>query len=171
MRHLVGFILAIALGAALYLGAGWGFTQLTSIAVHGASITSITGLAALSALVGTGLFLGIVIAVRAISPLAPGLPGLALLAGSALLAVREHQALRWIPLQDHSYGAGFRALLVSGVLALLGAAMIVPLFIPARWRAAPGEGIDDGSELSATEMLSPPPAAHAAGLPDLSEPR
>jgi len=171
MRHLTGFILAIALGAALYLGAGWGFAQLTSIAAHGASITSITGLAALSALVGTGLFLGIAIAVRAISPLAPGLPGLALLAGSAMLAVREHQALRWIPLQDHSYGAGFRALLVSGLLALLGAAMIVPLFIPARWRGAPGEGTEDDPELSVTDIMSAPPAAHAGGLADLSEPR
>jgi hypothetical protein len=171
MRHLVGFILAIALGAALFLGAGWGFTHLASLTAPGAGLTSPTGLAALSALAATGLFLGIVIAVRAVSPLAPGLPGLVLLAWSALLAVREHQALRWIPLQGHSFAAGYRALLVSGVLALLGAAMIVPLFIPARWRAAPGEGIDDGSELSATEMLSPPPAAHAAGLPDLSEPR
>ena len=172
MRHLIGFVLAIAVAAALFLGAGWGFTQLTSIAAHGSNITSITGLAALSAMAGTGLFLGIVIAVRAISPLAPGLPGLALLAGSAMLAVREHQALRWIPLQGHSYGTGFHALLVSGVLALLGAAMIVPLFIPARWRAAPGEGLeDDDPGLSATEMLSPPPAAQAAGLSDLSEPR
>ena len=173
MRHLVGTILAVALGAALFVGAGWGFTHLTSIAAHGTSMTSMTGLAALSALAATGLFAGIVIAVRAISPLAPGLPGLALLAGSALLAVREHQALRWIPLQDHSYGAGFRALLVSGMLALLGAAMIVPLFIPARWRqAAPSLGIeDDESDVPVTELLSTLPAAHAAGLPDLSEPR
>jgi hypothetical protein len=172
MRHLVGFILAVALGAALFFGVGWGFSHLTSLAVPGTGLTSPTGLMALSALAATGLFLGIVIAVRAISPLASGLPGLALLAGSALLAVREHQALRWIPLQDHSYGAGFRALLVSGVLALLGAAMIVPLFVPARWRAAPREGIEeDDSELPVTELLSAPPAAHAAGPPDLSEPR
>jgi hypothetical protein len=110
--------------------------------------------------------------VRAISPLAPGLPGLVLLAWSALLAVREHQALRWIPLQDHSFAAGYRSLLVSGVLALLGAAMIVPLFIPARWRAAPGEGIEeDDSELPVTELLSAPPAAHTAGPAGLSEPR
>ena len=130
MRHLVGFILAIALGAALFFGAGWGFTHLTSPAAQGVSLTSPTGLMALSALAATGLFLGIVIAVRAISPLAPGLPGLVLLAWSALLAVREHQALRWIPLQDHAFGAGYRALLLSGVLALLGAAMIVPCSFP-----------------------------------------
>jgi hypothetical protein len=171
VRHLVGFILAIALGAALFLGAGWGFTHLTGLTAQGAGLTSPTGLAALSALAATGLFLGIVIAVRAVSPLAPGLPGLVLLAWSALLAVREHQALRWIPLQGHSFGAGYRALLVSGVLALLGAAMIVPLFLPSRWRAAPGAGIgEDDSELPVTELLAPP-AAHASGPADLSEPR
>jgi hypothetical protein len=172
MRHLVGLILAIVVGVALYLGAGWGFSHLTSLAVEGTSLTSATGLIALSALAATGLFLGIVIAVRAISPLASGLPGLVLLAWSALLAVHEHQALRWIPLQGHSFAAGYRSLLVSGVLALLGAAMIVPLFVPARWRAAPGEGIDeDESEQPVTELLSAPPAARAAGPADLSEPR
>jgi hypothetical protein len=172
MRHLVGFILAIALGAVLFFGAGWGFTHLTSLAVEGTVLTSATGLIALSALAATGLFLGIVIAVRAISPLASGLPGLVLLAWTAMLAVREHQALRWIPLQGHAFGAGYRSLLVSGVLALLGAAMIVPLFIPARWRAAPGEDIeDDESDLPVTELLSAPPAAHAAGPAGLSEPR
>ena len=172
MRHLTGFILAIALGAALFFGAGWGFTHLTSLAVEGTSLTTATGLIALAALGATGLFLGIVIAVRAVSPLAPGLPGLVLLAWSALLAVREHQALRWIPLQDHSFAAGYRTLLVSGVLALLGAAMIDPLFIPARWRAAPGEGIEeDDSELPVTELLSAPPAAHTAGPAGLSEPQ
>lgn len=172
MRHLTGLILAIALGATLFFGAGWGFTHLTSLAVEGTGLTSATGLIALSALAATGLFLGILIAVRAISPLASGLPGLVLLAWSALLAVREHQALRWIPLQDHAFGAGYRALLVTGVLALLGAAMIVPLFIPARWRAAPSLDVEeDESDLPVTEFLSTPPAVHAAGPADLSEPR
>jgi len=172
MRHLIGFILGIALGAALFLGVGWGFTHLASLSAQGASLTSSTGLIAWSALAATGLLLGIVIAVRAISPLAPGLPGLVLLAWSALLAVREHQALRWIPLQDHSFGFGYRALLVSGVLALLGAAMIVPLFIPARWRSAASLDVgEDDSEMPVTELLSAPPAAHAAGPSGLSEPR
>jgi hypothetical protein len=171
MRHLIGFILAIALGAALFFSAGWGFTHLTSIAAHGAGLTSLTGLAALSVLAATGLFIGIVIAVRAISPLAPGLPGLALLAGSALLAVREHQALRWIPLQGHSFGAGFRALLVSGVLALLGAAMIIPLFIPARWRAAPRMDDEDEEDPVPPGLLASPSMMPVAKPADLSEPR
>ena len=172
MRHLVGFILAIALGAALFFGVGWGFTHLTGLSAQGTGLTSPTGLIAWSALAATGLLLGIVIAVRAVSPLAPGLPGLVLLAWSALLAVRAHQALRWIPLQDHAFGFGYRAMLVSGVLALLGAAMIVPLFIPARWRSAPSLGVEeDESGLPVTELLSAPTAVHAAGPADLSEPR
>jgi hypothetical protein len=176
MRHLIGIFLAIALGAALFFGAGWGFTHLTSIATHGTSLTSMTGLIALSALAATGLFLGIVIAVRAISPLAPGLPGLALLAGSALLAVRAQLVLRWIPLQGHSFGAGFRALLVGGVMVLLGAAMIVPLFVPARWRAAHSPDLEEEDVLSVTGLLSAPAPAGQADPPtaeqaDLSGPR
>jgi hypothetical protein len=169
MRHLIGIILAIALGAALFFGAGYGFTHLTGIAAHGSSLTSTTGLIALSALAATGLFIGIVIAVRAISPLAPGLPGLALLAGSALLTVRAHQVLRLIPFQGHAYGAGFRALLVGGVLALLGAALIVPLFVPARWRSTRREPVED--EDSVLTGLLAPSGVPAAEPADLSEPR
>jgi hypothetical protein len=169
MRHLIGIILAIVLGAALFFGAGYGFTHLTSIATHGGSLTSKTGLVALAALAATGLFIGIVVAVRAISPLAAGLPGLALLAGSAGLAVRAHQVLRLIPLQGHSYGAGFRALLVGGVMALLGAAMIVPLFLPGRWRGARHEEVEEeDSDISG--LLSAPAGVPAGGQADLSEP-
>lgn len=170
MRHLIGFILGIALGAALFLGVGWGFTHLATFSAQGTGLTSTTGLIAWSALAATGLLLGIVIAVRAISPLAPGLPGLALLAMSALLAVRAHQVLGLIPLQGHSYGAGFRALLVGGVMALLGAALIVPLFVPARWRGTRREAADDEDSVL-TGLLSGPSGAPVAEPADLSEPR
>jgi hypothetical protein len=152
MRHLIGFILAIALGAALFFAAGWGFIHMTSLTVHGINLTGRTGLMALAALAGTGLFLGILLAVRAISPLATGLPGLVLLAWSALLAVSAHRALGWVPLQGHSFGAGFRALLAGGTLTLLGAAMIVPLFLPSRWRGTGGEDVgEEEAEAPVTE--------------------
>jgi len=44
------------------------------------------------------------------------------------------RAMRYIPLRAHPYGAGFAALLETGLLALAGAAMVVPLFVPSRWR-------------------------------------
>jgi hypothetical protein len=152
MRHLIGFILAIALGAALFFAAGWGFIHMTSLTAHGINLTGRTGLMALAALAGTGLILGILLAVRAISPLATGLPGLVLLAWSALLAVSAHRALGWVPLQGHSFGAGFRALLAGGTLTLLGAAMIVPLFLPSRWRGSGGEDVgEEEAEAPVTE--------------------
>jgi hypothetical protein len=156
MRHLIGFILAIALGAALFFGAAGGFTHMTSLAANGVNLTGRTGLTALSALAGTGLFLGILLAVRAISPLATGLPGLVLLAWSALLAVGAHRALGWVPLQGHSSGAGFRALLASGTLTLLGAAMIIPLFMPSRWRSTGGEDYEEEASTlpEVTSLLS-----------------
>jgi hypothetical protein len=133
MRHLIGILLAIALTAALFFGAGWGVRKTSGLAAHGMTMTSNTGLIALAALLGTGVFLGILMAVRAVSPLATGLPGLVLLGWTALLAVSAHRAVSWVPEQQLAFGAGFRVMLTSGLLALAGAAMVVPLFIPARW--------------------------------------
>ena len=156
MRHLIGFILAIALAGAVFFGAGWGVTHVTGLAAQGMSMTSTAGLIALAALLGTGLFLGILLAVRAISPLATGLPGLILLAWTALLAVSAHRALGWIPMKGFVYGAGFKAMLASGLLALAGAAMIVPLFVPSRWHGVhDDEEEDEESSLpAATGLLS-----------------
>jgi hypothetical protein len=157
MRHLIGIILAIILAAALYLAAGWGIAHLYVTATAARGLVSITGLLALSALLGTGLFLGVLLAVRAVSPLATGLPGLGLLAWTALLAVSPHRALAWVPLPGHAFGFGFRLALASGTLAALGAAMIVPLFIPSRWHGSHPEDDDDGAGSAlpaATGLLS-----------------
>ena len=134
MRHLIGLLLAIALAAALFLAGGWGAEHFAAVAAHRTGLPSRTGVIGLAAMAGTGLFLGILLAVPAISPLATGLPGLVLLGWTALLALSPHRALAWIPLQGHAFGAGFRVLLLTGTLALLGAAMIIPMFLPSRWR-------------------------------------
>ena len=134
MRHLIGLILAIALAAALFFGGGWGATHVSAQAGHSVGLPSRPGLIGLAAALATGVFLGILLVVPAISPLATGLPGLALLGWTALLALSPHRALAWIPLQGHAFGAGFRVLLLTGTLALLGAAMIIPMFLPSRWR-------------------------------------
>jgi hypothetical protein len=134
MRHLIGLILGLALAAAVFFAAGWGAEHVPALAGHTVGLPSRTGLTGLGAMLGTGLFLGVLLAVPAVSPLAAGLPGLALLGWTALLAVNSHRALAWIPLQGHSFGAGFRILLLNGTLALAGMAMIVPMFVPSRWR-------------------------------------
>jgi hypothetical protein len=143
MRHLIGLALAIALAAALFFGGGWGADHVSALAGHSVGLPSRPGLIGLAAAVATGVFLGILLVVPAVSPLATGLPGLVLLAWTALLALSSHRALAWIPLQGHSFGAGFRILLLNGTLALAGAAMIIPLFLPSRWHGRQYEDDED----------------------------
>jgi hypothetical protein len=76
-------------------------------------------------------------ALPVISPLASGLPGLALLAWTGLYLFSVRRAVQYIPLKSHAYGSGFEAMLFDGVLALAGLAMIIPLFVPSRWRRRP----------------------------------
>jgi hypothetical protein len=133
MRHFVGLILALALAAALFFGVGWGLTHISGLAAHTSRLPSRTVLIALSSLAATGLLAGVLLAVPAVSPLATGLPGLVSIAWTALLVVSPHRAISYVPMQGYAFGTGFRYLLTSGVLALAGMAMIVPLFVPSRW--------------------------------------
>ena len=139
MRHLIGLILAIALAAAMFFGGGWGAEHVAALAGHSVGLPSRTGLIGLAAILGAGLLAGILLVVPAVSPLATGLPGLVLLGWTALLAVSAHRALAWIPLQAHTFGAGFRVLLLDGTLAFIGIVMIIPLFVPGRWHGTPGD--------------------------------
>jgi hypothetical protein len=128
----------------MFFAAGWGAEHVPALVGHSVRAPSRTGLIGLGVMLGTGLLLGILLVVPAVSPLATGLPGLVLLSWTALLAVSSHRALAWIPLQGHAFGAGFRILLLNGTLALAGMAMIVPMFLPSRWRS--GRYYDEDSE-------------------------
>jgi hypothetical protein len=139
MRHLIGILLAIVTAAAVFFAASWGYQRLLIIpgtvlpADGGSLIHDHHVVEGFGALLAAGLLVGIMIAVPWISPLASGLPGLAMLGltGVYLLSVRH--AVRLIPLKTHPYGAGFEAMLFDGVLAIAGLAMIIPLFVPSRW--------------------------------------
>jgi hypothetical protein len=144
MRHVFGIVLAVAMAAALFFGAGWGVARIVALHSRGTGLTSTHGLAAVALVLGTGLLLGILLAVPAISPLGAGLPGLLLLGWSALFVVKAGSATRLIPLHGHAFAAGFGSMLGTGVLALAGATMVVPLFVPSRWRR--GSDADDEDE-------------------------
>jgi hypothetical protein len=146
MRHLLGIMGAIALAAAVFFAAGWGYQRLLRIPVvnGGAATLPAQGgellhdtnvLYAFAAVAGTGLLAGIFIAVRRVSPLAAGLPGLALIAWTVVYGFSVRRAVHYIPLRGDTYGAGFEAMLMNGVLAAAGLALVVPLFIPSRWRS------------------------------------
>ena len=84
MRHLVGLVLALAAAAAVFFGGGSGVARLMAAHAHGTSLVSLSGGLTLAALVGTGLYLGLLVAVPAASPIGAGVPGLILLAWSGL---------------------------------------------------------------------------------------
>jgi hypothetical protein len=141
MRHLVGVMLAIVLAAVLFFAATWGYMKVGASrpgALPAGGGTSFwhdrAALEGFAALAATGLVAGLLIAAPRISPLGSGLPGLVLLAWTALYLSSAPRAVKYIPLKTHPYGAGFENLLFNGVLALAGLAMIIPLFVPSRWR-------------------------------------
>ena len=144
MRHLTGVVLAIVLAAAVFFAASWGYLKLL---IGPAGLGALPGgggsllhnhavLEGFGALLGAGLIAGLLIAVPRISPLAAGLVGLALLAWTGLYLFSVRRAVQYIPLKTQLYGRGFEAMLFDGVLALVGLAMIIPLFIPSRWRSS-----------------------------------
>lgn len=157
MRHLVGVLLAIVMAAAVFFAASWGYLKLTIGPARGvvpggggSLLRDHAVVEGLAAMLAVGLLAGILIAVPRISPLAPGLPGLVLLAWTGLYLFSVQRALRYVPLKTRAYGAGFEALLFDGVLALMGAAMIIPLFVPSRWRARPAAAGPAAGEAAAT---------------------
>jgi hypothetical protein len=144
MRYLVGVILAIAMAAAVFFAASWGYLKLLTrpgrlgaVPAGGSLIHDHVLLEGLGALLAVGLLAGLLIALPRVSPLASGLPGIALLAWTGLYLFSARHAVQYIPLKTRAYGTGFEAMLSDGVLVLAGAAMIIPLFVPSRWRRGP----------------------------------
>jgi hypothetical protein len=72
-----------------------------------------------------------------------------------------------------SFGAGFEAMLFDGVLAAAGLAMIIPMFVPSRWRrraAAPlGYAPDYGTAPSGDTGLLSSDWAETAPQPQVGE--
>ena len=157
MRHLIGILLAVVMAAVLFFAGAWGYLRLSTLttplsripAGGGSLLSNHHMLAGLIAVGGTGLLAGILIAAPRISPLAAGLPGLLLLGLTALYLVNVRHAVHLIPLKSHPYGAGFEAMLVHGILGAAGLAMIVPMFVPSRWRARRQPEPESESELIA----------------------
>jgi hypothetical protein len=161
MRHRIGIILAVIMTGVLFFPGAWGYLrllrvpaptdQLSNLPAGGGSLLSYHHvLLALAAIVGTFLLAGILVAAPRISPLAAGLPGLLLLAWTALYLVSVRQAVDLIPLRADPFGAGFEAMLFNGILAGAGLAMIVPMFVPSRWRP---RQLDESEEIPGGDFI------------------
>ena len=145
MRHLIGVVLAIVMAAAVFFAGSWGYLKLLIGPAKGGVLPAGGGslihnhavLEGFGVLLAVGLLAGLLMALPVISPLASGLPGLVMLAWTGLYLFDAPRAAQYIPLKTQNYGAGFEDMLIDGVLALAGLAMIIPLFVPSRWRGAP----------------------------------
>jgi hypothetical protein len=146
MRHVLGLVIGLAATAALLYGAGWATVEFLKGAqlTAGNPIDDTNVLLGLAALAGVGLVYGLVIAGR-ISPLAAFVPSIVLLAWTVVyvLDVRRALDLAQTVASDSQYAAGMHALLASGVYAMLGVALFVPVLMPSRW-ARRDEDLDDG---------------------------
>lgn len=137
LRHFAGLLLGLVVTAALMIGGGWAVQQ----AFAAAAATPPGGQRlwiALGAMAAVGLVVGLVVAGR-VSPLATFIPSLVLLAWTVVYALDMNRALSLIPDQPSMHwllteaGAGNKQMLTTGVYALLGIAMFVPVLIPSRW--------------------------------------
>ena len=185
MRHLYGVALAVLLAAAVFFVAAWGYTLVfdaTSAsaaansgqsayvggglpAAGGSLYTDVHIMGGGGLMLAVGLATGLLMVLPRVSPLAAGLPGLVLVAWTVLYVCDVHEAVRLIPLPGHGYSTGFEILLFDGLLGMAGMAMVVPLFVPSRWRSAPRvPGYTAPAETPLAEYATVSPAT---GAPDL----
>jgi len=171
MRHRIGIVLAVIMAGALFFPGAWGYLrllrlpgpadQLSNLPAGGGSLLTYHHvLLALAAVTCTFLLAGILIVVPRISPLAAGLPGLLLLGWTALYLVNVRQAVDLIPLRADPFGAGFEAMLFNGILAAIGLALILPMFVPSRWRTRLSDETED-----MPEVIAGPDATRAERVP------
>ena len=165
MRHLIGIGLAVVISAAIFFGGGWAFNRLFtrnlgsewSLPAGGGNFTSNSVVTSgLAAMAGVALLIGLALVIRWVSPLATGLPGLVLLAWTALYVVGPARAVHYIPLKAHNVGLGFAGLGTTGILGAAGVVLVMPLFIPSRWRRPAAEDLaDEEDPIEATMVTSP----------------
>jgi hypothetical protein len=183
MRHRIGLVLAVIMTGVLFFPGAWGYLRLlrppaaagrlSGLPAGGGSLLSDHHvLLALAAVAGTGLLAGLLVAVPWVSPLAAGLPGLLLLGWTGLYLANVRQGVDLIPLRSDPFGAGFEAMLFNGVLGGAGLALILPMFVPSRWRARPagesdaaGTGLEPELDDQPTTRLTPIRVTTLAPIP------
>jgi hypothetical protein len=172
MRHRIGIILAVILAGVLFFPGAWGYLRLLRPPVREGQLAQLPAAAgsllsddhvmlALAAVAGAGLLAGILIAVPWFSPLAAGLPGVLLLGWTGLYVANVRQAVDLIPLRSDSFGAGFEAMLLNGILGAAGLAMILPMFVPSRWRSRETDDTEAGADEYFSSLSEPAPATPA----------
>ncbi|MER7355850.1 hypothetical protein [Nonomuraea dietziae] len=152
LRHFAGLLLGVIVTGALLVGGGWAAQQALTVAPGTAAPVTGTRLwIALAAMAVVGLVLGLVVVGR-VSPLATFVPSMVLLAWTVVYALDVNRALSFIPDEPSMHqvvleaGAGNVTLLTTGVYALLGVLMFLPVLMPSRWSRRHDDLDDDYEE-------------------------
>ncbi|MDF5753912.1 hypothetical protein [Spongiactinospora sp. TRM90649] len=156
MRHFLGLLLGVVVTAAILAGAGWAAERAMGQAATPATASGAPLWIALGIMAAVGLIVGLVVAGR-VSPLATFVPSLVLLAWTVVYALDVTRAVSLIPDDPTMHelllraGAGDRILLTTGVFALLGVLLFIPVLLPSRWVSEREPDEDEGYEESAEQ--------------------
>ncbi|MFC7587039.1 hypothetical protein ACFQYP_27435 [Nonomuraea antimicrobica] len=147
MRHLAGLLIGLVVTAAVLGGGGWAVQQALANAGATPPDEQKTWIA-LGAMAAVGLVVGLVTAGR-VSPVATFIPSMVLLAWTVVYALDVNRALSFIPTEPsvnqiiRDAGLGDRTMLTTGVFALLGVALFIPVLMPSRWSRRQDDLDDD----------------------------
>jgi hypothetical protein len=139
MRHFLGLLLGVIVGAALLLGGGWAAQEAGRGAAQNLDPARDTRmLIAIGVMAVVGLLVALVL-IRRVSPLATFIPSMVLLAWTVVYVLDVSRAAELAPtavsLQPDiaQAGQGMLTLLSTGVYGMLGVALFVPVLMPSRW--------------------------------------
>ncbi|MDS1269128.1 hypothetical protein RIF23_02325 [Lipingzhangella sp. LS1_29] len=145
MRHLLGCVLGLVLIPVVLVVPGWGAPRLLEIAGFNGTLLSFTGVSTVGALTVLTLVVGLCLVSTRLSPLAPGLPALAL-AGVTVAHIAAPQLLTGLL----PYPDGMQALVRSvdqlvtlGLYLPVAAALFLPVLLPSRWRGRDPDDVED----------------------------
>ncbi|WP_433501417.1 hypothetical protein ACQP1K_14465 [Sphaerimonospora sp. CA-214678] len=152
MRHFFGLLLGVFVAAALLLGGGWASQEVIRGAMQNVDpIKEPRMLIAIGVMAAVGLLLGLVLVCR-VSPLATFVPSMALLAWTVVYVLDVSRAASLAPTDASVHhelaqaGHGTLTLLSSGVYAMVGIALFLPVLMPSRWVSRAGSEEDEEDE-------------------------
>jgi hypothetical protein len=152
MRHVIGFVIGVVVAAVILFGSGWASQDAVRGAVSVvAPVSNGRILVGLGVMALVGLVFGLVMVGR-LSPLSAFIPSIVLLAWTVVYALDVPRAMSLAPVgpsvqQDLAQaGRGMESLLSTGVFALLGVALFIPVLMPSRWAAPPKRDADEFEE-------------------------
>ncbi|MEV4102827.1 hypothetical protein AB0J42_21430 [Nonomuraea sp. NPDC049649] len=130
-------LIGLVVTAAVLGGGGWAVQQAvvsSQSALQGSQSLWI----ALGSMAAVGLVVGLVVAGR-VSPVATFIPSMVLLAWTVVYALDTNRALTMLPDGPSVHQivreavTGSKTMLTTGVFALLGVALFIPVLMPSRW--------------------------------------